>query len=182
MHSAIKHRGRPLYAYARKGETVERTARKVVIRELVLERFEGTDLELRIACSKGTYVRALAEDIGEALDCGAHLAALQRTVVGPFRLDRAISIDALGRLSPEERKEELLPVEALIGSRPRVALDAAAAARFRQGQRVVPAQARAGSVAVFGADGGFLGIGEIDGEGVLHPKRLMRARGPAETS
>src|SRR4051812_47701901 len=86
MHSAIKHLGRPLYAYARKGETVERSARRVVIRELVLEGMSGEEIDLRVACSKGTYIRTLAEDIGEALGCGGHLSALRRTAVGPFPL------------------------------------------------------------------------------------------------
>lgn len=175
MHSAIKHRGRPLYSYAREGETIERAPRKVVVRELDLERREGNDLYLRIACSKGTYVRTLAEDIGAALRCGAHLAALQRTAVGPFTLDQAVTLDTLQALPGEARREGLLPMETLVASRPRVTLDSAASARFCQGQRV-GAHAEQGVVAVFGSDGRFLGIGEAGADGVLQPKRLVQIR------
>jgi tRNA pseudouridine55 synthase len=172
MHSAIKHQGRPLYAYARKGESVERAARQVVIRELLLDRAGDQELELRVVCSKGTYIRVLAEDLGEALGCGAHLSALRRTGVGPFGLDGAVTLDALARLPEAARASLLLPVEALLGSWPRVALAREAENRFRQGQRV-PAATREPQVAVFGADGNFLGIGEIDPEGMLKAKRQM---------
>jgi tRNA pseudouridine55 synthase len=172
MHSAIKHRGRPLYAYARKGESVERTARRVVVHELVLEAMQDGVLELRILCSKGTYVRVLAEDLGEALGCGAHLAGLRRTGVGPFSLEQAVTLDRLAGLSEAERAARLLPVEALLGSWPRVLLEKDAEARFRHGQRV-PAGTQEPQVAVFGAGGNFLGIGETDGEGMLKAKRQV---------
>jgi tRNA pseudouridine55 synthase len=175
MHSALKHRGRPLYAYARKGETVERSARRVVIRELVLEGTSGADLELRVLCSKGTYVRVLAEDLGEALGCGGHLAALRRTAVGPLAVERAVSLDRLAALEPRERDERLLPVDALLESWPRVALPKEVETRFRHGQRV-PAATHEARVAVFGADGSFLGIGEVDGEGMLRARRQVATR------
>ncbi len=173
MHSALKHRGRPLYAYARKGESVERAARPVVIRELVLARHAGPDLDLRVVCSKGTYVRVLAEDIGEALGCGGHLAALRRMRVGPFDLDRAVTLDRLA----EARGSAvlLLPVETLLDAWPRVALAREAETRFRQGQRVA-AGTREPQVAVFGADGSFLGIGEIDAQGMLKAKRQIASK------
>jgi tRNA pseudouridine55 synthase len=170
MHSALKHHGRPLYAYARKGESVERSARPVVIRELLLERQEGPDLDLRVVCSKGTYVRVLAEDIGAALECGGHLAALRRTRVGRFDLDRAVTLDRLAEA--RESAALLLPVETLLEAWPRVALAREAETRFRQGQRVA-AGTREPRVAVFGADGNFLGIGETDAEGMLKAKRQI---------
>ncbi|MGB7543126.1 MAG: tRNA pseudouridine(55) synthase TruB [Burkholderiales bacterium] len=172
MHSAIKHQGRPLYAYARKGQTVERKPRRVLIRELELVRMEGADLDLRVLCSKGTYIRTLAEDIGAVLGCGAHLAALERTAVGPFRLTDAIGLEALAALPGPKRHERLLPVTVLIQSRPRLVLDADAETRFRHGQ-AVGAGAERGSVGVFAVDGGFLGLGEIGADGLLRPKRLM---------
>lgn len=178
MHSALKHRGRPLYTYARRGESVERSARRVVIRELVLEGIDGHDLGLRILCSKGTYVRVLAEDIGTALGCGAHLAALRRTRVGPFALEQAVGLDGLARVPESERAGLLSPVETLLGSWPRVDLAKEAETRFRHGQRVpagIPTGMRDAQVAVFGAEGNFLGIGEIDGEGMLKAKRQMAA-------
>jgi tRNA pseudouridine55 synthase len=172
MHSAIKHQGRPLYAYARKGESVARSARPVVIRELVLEGLRDGVLDLRILCSKGTYVRVLAEDLGAALGCGAHLAGLRRTGVGPFSLEQAVTLDRLAGLSAQEREARLLPVDALLGAWPRVLLGKDAEARFRHGQRV-PAGTREARVAVFGADGNFLGIGETDAAGMLKAKRQI---------
>src|SRR6266571_3852682 len=91
-HAAIKHRGRPLYAYARSGEHVPRAPRRIAIRALELEEFEGDSIVLFVECSKGTYIRALAEDIGAALGCGAHLAALERTAVAKFRHGQAVSV------------------------------------------------------------------------------------------
>ena len=181
MHSAIKHRGRPLYAYARKGETVERSPRRVVIRELALEASEGDDLELRVRCSKGTYIRTLAEDLGEALGCGAHLAGLRRTAVGPFGIEQAMPLEGLAGLPEGQRAARLLPVDALLASWPRVALEAEAAARFRHGQRVRTGAAP-GLVAVFESAGGFIGIGEVDAEATLKAKRQMATGAPPEQS
>ena len=103
MHSALKHEGTPLYRLARRGEKVERTARRVRISELQLLKCDGAALELRVVCSKGTYIRVLAEDIGEALGCGAHLSALRRTASGRFRIEEAIGLEALEEMNAEER-------------------------------------------------------------------------------
>src|SRR5882672_11099730 len=154
MHAAIKHRGRPLYAYARSGEHVPRAPRRISIRRLELEEFEGDSVVLLVECSKGTYIRTLAEDIGAALGCGAHLAALERTAVGPFRLGQSITPDALEALSLAERRDRLLAPQALLGSRPRLTLEVKVAAKFRHGQAVSVGSA-SGSVAVFGEDGMF---------------------------
>ncbi len=172
LYSAIKHRGRPLYAYARRGENVARTARRVAIRRLELEEFEGDMVSLFVECSKGTYVRALAEDIGADLGCGARLAALERTSVGPFALGQSIKLEALEAISPAERRDRLLPLEALLQSWPRLTLEAPVAAKFRQGRAISVDSAR-GGVAVFGRDGNFLGTGQVDASGTLQPKRLL---------
>jgi tRNA pseudouridine55 synthase len=171
MYAAIKHEGRPLYAYARRGESVERAPRRVVIRRLGLESFEGDAASLRVECSKGTYIRTLAEDIGEALGCGAHLAALERLAVGPFLLEQSVKFEVFEAASAAERRERLLPPQALLESWPRLALGADLVAKFRQG-RAVPADFSDGNVAVFGEDAGFLGTGEVSA-GTLQPKRLM---------
>jgi len=175
MHSAIKHLGRPLYAYARNGESVPRSPRRIAIRRLELDKFEEDTAALFVECSKGTYIRALAEDIGAALGCGAHLARLERTAVGPFRLDQSITLDALEALSHAERRGRLLPPEALVGSRPRLVLKAQLAAKIRQG-RAVAVDSPSGSVSVFDEDGIFLGTGEVDDSGTLRPKRLLVLR------
>jgi tRNA pseudouridine55 synthase len=171
MYAAIKHEGRPLYAYARRGESVERAPRRVAVRRLDLEGFEGDSATLYVECSKGTYIRTLAEDIGEALGCGAHLAALRRIKVGPFSVDDAVGVEVLEGFSAPARRDRLLPPQALLGSRPRLRLEADLAAKFMQG-RAVPSVAADGEVAVFGNDEGFLGAGEVSG-GTLQPRRLM---------
>ena len=171
MYAAIKHEGRPLYAYARAGERVARTPRRVAIRRLELEGLEGAEAVLLVECSKGTYIRALADDIGEELGCGAHLGGLVRLAVGPFSLEQAIGLDGLEALSPQQRHERLLPPQALLERWPRLRLARQLAAGFRRG-RAVPAEHTDGAVAVFDEDGAFLGSGEVSG-GVLKPKRLM---------
>jgi tRNA pseudouridine55 synthase len=171
MYAAIKHEGRPLYDYARRGESVERPARRVVIRRLELERFDRDEADLTVECSKGTYIRTLAEDIGEALGCGAHLAALERTAVGPFSLSQAIRLEALEALPPAARRARMLPPQSLLGGWPRLRLPAELSAKFRQG-RAVPADSADGNVAVFAGDEAFLGTGEV-AAGTLKPRRLL---------
>jgi len=172
-YSALKHGGRPLYAYARAGEPVDRAPRWVTIHELVLRRLDGDRLELTLRCSKGTYVRALAEDIGRELGCGAHLAGLRRTAVGRFALADAVRLDVLEALDPAQREAYLQPVVAVVGHLPEVIVAEPAAARFRRGQTVAAPRPTSGRCRVHGADGAFIGIGEMrDGE--LRPRRLLR--------
>ena len=171
MYAALKHEGRPLYAYARRGESVERAPRRVAVRRLDIESFEGDAASLYVECSKGTYIRTLAEDIGEALGCGAHLAALRRVAVGRFSVERSLTLEDLEGLSPSERRERLLPPQALLDAWRRLRLEADLVARFRLGQ-AVPASAHDGEVAVFGDDEVFLGAGEVSG-GTLRPRRLL---------
>src|SRR5262249_39908686 len=171
MHAAIKHEGRPLYTYARRGESVERSARQVTIRRLDLERFDRDEADLYVECSKGTYIRTLAEDIGESLGCGAHLAALARVAVGPFTLAQAVRIEDLEALPLAERRARLMPSQSLLGGWPRLRLPAELSAKFRQG-RPVPADSADGNVAVFGGDEAFLGTGEV-ASGTLKPRRLL---------
>jgi len=181
MYAAIKHEGRPLYAYARSGEHVARAPRRIVIRRLDLDAFDGSTVVLRVECSKGTYVRVLAEDIGAALGCEAHLAGLERMAVGPFALGDAIGLDELAAMPLPARRARLLPAEVLLASRPRLALDAERAAKFLHGG-AVPVSSPGGTAGVFGPDGIFLGTGEVDGDGMLKPKRLLAVRGKADPS
>lgn len=171
MFAAIKHEGRPLYAYARRGEHVERAPRRVAIRCLDLESFEGEAAILYVECSKGTYIRTLAEDIGAVLGCGAHLAALERLAVGSFTLEQSVRLEDFEGLSSAQRRERLLPPQALIESWPRLRLAAELTAKFRHGQ-AVPADAVDGNVAVFGEGEMFLGTGEVRGR-TLQPRRLL---------
>jgi tRNA pseudouridine55 synthase len=171
MYAAIKHEGRPLYAYARRGEHVDRAPRRVAIRRLDLETFEAKAANLYVECSKGTYIRTLAEDVGAELGCGAHLEALERLAVGSFRLEQAVALGDFEDLSLNQRRERLLPPQALLESWPRLRLPAELTAKFRHGQ-AVPADAVDGNVAVFGEGEVFLGTGEVSGR-TLQPRRLV---------
>ena len=173
-YSALKHEGRPLYQYARAGQRIERPPRSVTIHELALRRFGGDRLDVTVRCSKGTYVRTLAEDVGRELGCGAHVAGLRRTAVGRFSIADAVGLPALEALGPDARDAQLQPLDALVGHLPAVAVADPEAARFRCGQTVpAPALAAGGRFRVYHADGAFIGIGEI-GSGALRPQRLVR--------
>ncbi|WP_382325090.1 tRNA pseudouridine(55) synthase TruB [Hydrogenophaga sp. UC242_50] len=154
MHSALKKDGKALYEYARDGETVEREARHVVIRDLELLDMqlqgEAPQLRLRVRCSKGTYIRTLGEDIGEALGCGGHLIALRRIATGPFDVSQCIALDALEALSEEDRLARLLPVQSLLEGHDPVTLGADDAGRFLSGVRRRGGWADSARVAVFG--------------------------------
>jgi tRNA pseudouridine55 synthase len=172
MYSALKHQGLPLYQRARRGETVERPARSVEIFELEPVRLHEHLLELRIRCSKGTYIRTLAEDIGRELGTAAHLASLRRTRSGGFSVAEAVSLEALEAMGEADRERRVLPLEGLLCGLPRAELDAPAESRFRKGQ-ALPFAGREGLCGVYGADGGVIGLGRADAAGRLHPVRLV---------
>jgi tRNA pseudouridine55 synthase len=177
MHSALKKDGRALYDYARAGEQVERTPRPVCIHRLEVVAFAGPQLTLDVACSKGTYIRTLADDIGEALGCGAHLAALQRTASGPLRLSEAIGLDALEALPEPQRDALLRPADSLLAAWPELQLAADEAARFLTGLRRRVAAADAPAVRVYAEQPrAFLGSGHV-AAGELIADRLLS---PAE--
>jgi tRNA pseudouridine55 synthase len=153
---------------------VERAARRVRIHGLRLVERSDDALVIDVDCSKGTYVRVLAEDIGRALGCGAHLAALRRTAVGPLTLDGAVELAALEGMGEEARRACLRPVDELLGTLPEVNLDGALTQRFRQGQRLaIDAQPRGGRVRVYGADRTLLGTATVNEWGVVGPERLI---------
>ena len=173
MFSALKRDGVPLYALARKGESVARAPRRVVISELEQIRFRAPLLELRVRCSKGTYVRTLAEDIAAALGTVGHLAALRRTASGGFQVKDAVSVDLLERMDEKQRGERLLPLSGLLGGLPRAQLDAAAEGRFRKGQ-ALPFEGPEGLCGVYGRDG-VVGLGRAEA-GQLRPVRLTASQ------
>ena len=173
MHSALKRDGVPLYKLARRGESVERQPRRVRILELEWLDFKSPLLNVRVRCSKGTYVRTLAEDIGAALGCGAHLAGLRRTASGRFRVDDAVPVAALETMAPPERSARLVGLDALLVELPRVDLDAALAAKLRNGQSLPIQALPEGISAVYGPGGALIGIGRAE-EGTLRPLRLTQ--------
>ena len=173
IYSALKHAGKPLYAYARAGIDIERAPRQVTIRALDLQWFEDERLALAVTCSKGTYIRSIAHDLGEMLGCGAHLAALRRTAVGRFGLDWAHSLDSLEAMTAAARDARLLPLDALLQDLPEVSLEPAQQARFLQGQALPWGGPSRGRVRVYGSSGALLGVGEVDADGALSPKRVI---------
>lgn len=178
MYSALKRDGKPLYEYARAGETIERAPRQVTIHALRLESFDGRVAVLDVECSKGTYIRTLGEDIGDALGCGAHLGALRRTGAGRFGIDDIITLEALESMTDAQRDARLLPVDAPLADLPSIVLDTDAAARFGHGRIIAGAWPTAGRVRVYDPDGRFLGVGDATPAGELQPRRLMREASP----
>lgn len=176
MHSAIKRDGTPLYKLARRGIEVERKARAVTVHELELEKRDGNLLELRLSCSRGFYVRALATDLGEALGCGAHVSELRRLSVGDFSVEDAVTTEKLEALeSPRERRALLLPTERGLAHLPEVKLAAGAAQQLRRGRRLraPPENPARGLVRVYADGAGFLGLAEIGDDGNLTPRRMF---------
>ncbi len=182
MHSALKRDGRPLYELARAGVVVERAPRRVTIHAIDVLRFAPPHAELRVRCSKGTYIRSLAIDLGERLGCGAHLSALRRERVGALDVRDAVPLEALEALALPERRARLLPADALLLGLPRIDLDAALGARFRHGQKLrletACTDASPRRVRVYGAGNELLGVA-LQQAGELQPQRLVAASTPA---
>ncbi|PPE70893.1 tRNA pseudouridine(55) synthase TruB [Caldimonas thermodepolymerans] len=173
MYSALKRDGKALYEYARAGIEVEREPRRVTIHRIDVLDFRGDEVEIEVRCSKGTYVRTLAEDIGEALGCGAHLVALRRTGTGPLTLEGAVTLEQLEAMDEAGRDRLLRPVDELLADWPVVRLEAEDAGRFLSGMRRRVALPDAPQVRVYGPQpGAFLGSARIRG-GELISTRLL---------
>lgn len=181
MYSALKQDGQPLYKLARAGEVVERKARSIHIAALELLSLEGDLLRLRVSCSKGTYIRTLAEDIGRELGCGAHVAGLRRIAAGPFDLSRAVTLDELIALHDEQGSEALdrylLPCDAGMLDWPQVTLTEHTTYYWQNGQPVrAPGAPVSGMVRVYSHQQEFIGVAEIDEDGLVAPRRLIRSQ------
>ncbi len=177
-HAALKFRGRAYYDYARAGEEIPRVARDVDVHALRLLAWHPPEAVVDVECGKGTYVRVLAEDIGRALGCGAHLTALRRTATGGFDLADAVALDRLEAMSEAERLAALRPAAALVSGLPALSLDESAGRRFRQGQPVPVPGRPDGECAVY-AGGRLLGLAAVAG-GLARPRRVVVDRGGAE--
>ena len=181
MYSALKHQGKPLYAYAREGVEIERKPRAVSIYELRLQALAGNEMHFTVKCSTGTYVRTLAEDIGKALGCGgAYLTALRRSSIHDFDLSQAVTLDALETMSLPQRDACLRPADSLLRDYPAIMLEAVATSLLLQGQVVVDLSQEIaklgeidGKVRLYRTDGQFLGLGEVTAGGGIAPKRLL---------
>lgn len=177
MYSAIKQGGQPLYKLARAGREVPRAPRRVWIRELKLIQFRPPDFEVSVTCSKGTYIRVLAQDIGRELGSGGCLAALRRVAVGDVsNKANMVSLEALEAMPEEKRNALLLPEDTLLSALPRLDLDAGEAVRLVRGQAISPRQAPApGLVRVYGPERRFLGMAEVVEAGRVVARRLRRS-------
>ncbi|MBV2121788.1 MAG: tRNA pseudouridine(55) synthase TruB [Candidatus Thiodiazotropha sp. (ex Ctena orbiculata)] len=180
MFSAIKHNGERLYKLARQGIEVEREPRTIHIHGINLLSFDLPEFEMDVRCSKGTYVRTLAEDIGKRLGCGAYVSGLRRTGVGPYDDQSMLTVEqvqeAFGEKRFAEMDEWLLPLESALADWPEVALSADAAFYMKQGQPIlVPNAPTSGWVRLYANKTDFIGVGQILDDGRVAPKRLMQA-------
>ncbi len=180
MYSALKHKGERLYKLARQGIEVERKPRRINIFSMTLSDWDGDEFTLDVHCSKGTYVRTLAEDIGREAGCGAHVAALRRTGVGPYGDDQMITAEHLETLrgqGNEPLDALLLPLESALMHWPEVRLSDDAAYYMNKGQAIlIPNAPTEGCVRMYTKDGGFMGVGEIADDGKVQPKRLLSGK------
>jgi len=172
MHSALKHQGRPLYEYARAGIEIDRPPRKVTIRSLDMSECAPPRVVLEVQCSAGTYIRTLAQDIGAALGCGAHLTALTRLGSGGFTLEQAHTLAELEAIEPAQRHALLLPPDCLVAHLPAVQLDDAEAEALRQGRSIAYAATEPGLMRAYTASNTFIGLVNADA-GQLVPRRLV---------
>lgn len=175
MYSALKHQGQRLYDLARKGLEVDRPARPITIHSLTLLRFDATSMDLDVHCSKGTYIRTLAEDIGRSLGCGGHVEVLRRTAVGSLKVMDAFTIDQLEVMTQSERDKVLMPMDELVSYLPSVEVNEAMSLMFCQGNPLfVPQAPSQGWVRLYGRSAGFLGLGEVLDDGRIGPRRMFQ--------
>ena len=178
MHSALKHKGQRLYQLAYQGIEVERKPRTVTIYKLELLDFSGDEIEIRVLCSKGTYIRTLAEDIGKALGCGAHVKTLRRLGSGPYQAEQMVTMAKLETLAEEgldKVDQQLLPMDSILAGLPEIDLIESLAFYMDQGQAViVPHAPTEGLVRLYDQQHRFKGVGEVLDDGRVAPRRLVR--------
>jgi tRNA pseudouridine55 synthase len=174
MHSALKHEGKALYKYAREGLEIERKARHVTIQDITVISLDASDAVINVRCSKGTYIRTLAEDIGSTLGCDGHLTGLRRTETAGYNIQDAMTIEQLEAMTTEMRDQLLLPVDSAIDILPKVHISTEAAYFFRQGQAIwEQGQIPDGSLRIYEEGGAFIGLGMRLEDGKIGPKRLV---------
>ncbi len=175
MFSALKHEGKAMYEYARAGIEIERKARLITIRHIAVEDFKQDEAVITVSCTKGTYIRTLAEDIGKQLGCGAHLIGLRRTATAEYKIAQTITLEQLEAMTANQREAALLPEDSAVQHLPTITLDENSVFYLQQGQGVwksgtVPK----GLLRLYSEQQDFLGLGELSGDGKIVPKRLIR--------
>ncbi|MBE4244425.1 tRNA pseudouridine(55) synthase TruB [Vibrio parahaemolyticus] len=185
MFSALKYQGKPLYEYARKGIEVPRESRKITVYEIVLHRFEGDEVEMEVHCSKGTYIRTIVDDLGEMLGCGAHVTMLRRTAVAKYPYEKMVTLEQLNELLEQAHREEiaprelldplLMPMDTAVEGLPEVNLIPELADMVQHGQpvQVLGAPEQGALRLTMGEERLFIGVGEMNDDGKIAPKRLV---------
>ncbi|TOA29564.1 tRNA pseudouridine(55) synthase TruB [Vibrio parahaemolyticus] len=185
MFSALKYQGKPLYEYARKGIEVPRESRKITVYEIVLHRFEGDEVEMEVHCSKGTYIRTIVDDLGEMLGCGAHVTMLRRTAVAKYPYEKMVTLEQLNELLEQAHREEiaprelldplLMPMDTAVEDLPEVNLIPELADMVQHGQpvQVLGAPEQGPLRLTMGEERLFIGVGEMNDDGKIAPKRLV---------
>ncbi len=188
MFSALKYQGKPLYEYAREGIEVPREARKITVYNIQLLKFDATEIEMEVHCSKGTYIRTIVDDLGELLGCGAHVIALRRIGVSNYPMEKVVTLDEIEQLLETAREQNiqprelldplLLPLDSAVQDLPEVNLIPVVASYALQGQAVqIPNAPLDGFVKMtVGEEKRFIGVGEIDNDGLVAPRRLIQIR------
>lgn len=185
MFSALKYQGKPLYEYARQGIEVPRESRKITVYEIVLHRFEGDEVEMEVHCSKGTYIRTIVDDLGEMLGCGAHVTMLRRTAVAKYPYEKMVTLEQLNELLEQAHREEkaprelldplLMPMDTAVEDLPEVNLIPDLANMVQHGQpvQVFGAPTEGPVRLTMGEEKLFIGVGEMNNDGKIAPKRLV---------
>jgi len=174
MYSALKHEGKALYEYARAGVEIERASRLITIHSIQVNSFEYDVANISVSCSKGTYIRTLAEDIGAVLGCGAHLIGLRRTKTANYNIEQAVTLEQFEAMNLEQRQAALMPMDSAVLHLPAIVLDADSTHYLRQGQAVWQSRINAkGLLRLYNEQQEFLGLGEQDSDGKIAPKRLI---------
>ncbi|EGQ8116356.1 tRNA pseudouridine(55) synthase TruB [Vibrio parahaemolyticus] len=185
MFSALKYQGKPLYEYARKGIEVPRESRKITVYEIILHRFEGDEVEMEVHCSKGTYIRTIVDDLGEMLGCGAHVTTLRRTAVAKYPYEKMVTLEQLNELLEQAHREEiaprelldplLMPMDTAVEDLPEVNLIPELADMVQHGQpvQVLGAPEQGALRLTMGEERLFIGVGEMNDDGKIAPKRLV---------
>ncbi len=173
MYSALKHKGKPLYLYAREGLEIKRTKRKIMIHSIEVLDFYEDKLKLKIECSKGTYIRTLAEDIGAKLNVGAYLLELERISIGHLNLEKAIKIEEIEKLKDENKPEILLPMDTLLNSFKKMKLKIKEEKALRDGKIIKKTKSLSGYYRLYSKGNKFIGLGEVDEIENLKVKRLI---------
>lgn len=185
MFSALKYQGKPLYEYARQGIEVPRESRKITVYEIILHRFEGDEVEMEVHCSKGTYIRTIVDDLGEVLGCGAHVTMLRRTAVAKYPYEKMVTLEQLNELLEQAHREEkaprelldplLMPMDTAVEDLPEVNLIPDLANMVQHGQpvQVFGAPTEGPVRLTMGEEKLFIGVGEMNDDGKIAPKRLV---------